>query len=294
MALNKKEFDEKQKYFVQGQVINTGITVDNLDDNAKERLVGQVYHPKTGEIVPGAEAYIDDNGVVQVKLPDGAVDKDGNINEDSIFYKDAGFKAIHQLDVKFFARPRKAEEFQAIAEANYGIYTGTEAGEDTINHKGQSVVIDKQGIDRYDHYNLIGDFKLNLDDTKYYDQHFKDGEGNDKVNDIADYKVQPNTPFEVEIYKPASPEEYDKTAEDMNEAKAKGQAAGVLDYKYIDRINEGKAEKDKWKVDVDADDISKFTITPPQSAKAGDSVIIPIRYTYTNGSTDTHFFEFVV
>ncbi|MFR7835519.1 MAG: G5 domain-containing protein [Ezakiella sp.] len=63
---------------------------------------------------------------------------------------------------------------------------------------------------------------------------------------------------------------------------------------FINKENEGKAEKDQWKVDVDEHDISKFTITPPKSAKAGDFVAVPIEYTYTNGSKDIHYFHFVV
>ena len=63
--------------------------MDNVDENAKERLVGQVYNPITGAIVPGASAYIAKDGNIHVKLPEGALKKDANgktvINEDSIF-----------------------------------------------------------------------------------------------------------------------------------------------------------------------------------------------------------------
>lgn len=91
----------QQKEFVQGQIINTGIKVENLDDNARERLVGQVYHPITGEVVPGAEAYIDENDKVVVKMPEGVIDKNGNLNTDSIFYKDPNYVAQQNLKVKF-------------------------------------------------------------------------------------------------------------------------------------------------------------------------------------------------
>lgn len=67
--------DYEEKQFVQGQEINTGIKVENLDANARERLVGQVYHPVSGEVVPGAEAYIDANDMVVVKMPEGALRK---------------------------------------------------------------------------------------------------------------------------------------------------------------------------------------------------------------------------
>lgn len=63
---------------------------------------------------------------------------------------------------------------------------------------------------------------------------------------------------------------------------------------FIDRENKGKAPEDQWKVDVDPNDISNFTITAPESARAGDFIAIPIEYTYTNGSKDVHWFHFVV
>ena len=190
LKLNKNNYDPNKKYFVQGQDIDTGIKVDNIDESARERLVGQVYHPVTGKIVPGASAYIADDGNIHIKLPEGALKKDENgktvINEDSIF-NTSDYKAIQNLDVKFFARPRTKDEFTKIAETpdelgSTGTYVETGAGEGTINHKGSDVTIDKQGIDRYDHYNLIGDFKLNLDDTRYYDQSFKDENGEDTAD----------------------------------------------------------------------------------------------------------------
>ncbi len=290
-----------EKVFVQGQDIDTGIKVDNIDDSAKERLVGQVYNPITGKIVPGASAYIADDGNIHVKLPAGALKKDENgktvINEESIF-NTPDFKALQNLDVKFFARPRTAEEFKKIAETpdelGYtGTYTGSEAGTADINHKGTNVKIDKQGIDRYDHYNLIGNFKLNLDDTRYYNQSFEDGNGDD-TSKVTSSAVKPGEPFKVGIVKPENPTETDKSAKDMNDAQDKGEASGKLIMDFIDKENKGKAPEDQWKVDVDAKDISKFTITPPKSAKAGDFIAVPIEYTYTNGSKDVHWFHFVV
>lgn len=290
-----------KKVFVQGQEIDTGIKVDNIDDNAKERLVGQVYNPITGKVVPGASAYIK-NGTIHIKMPEGALKKDKNdktvINEDSIFNTD-DYKALQNLDVKFFARPRTAEEFKKIAETpdefGYtGTYTGSEAGTADINHKGTNVKIDKQGIDRYDHYNLIGGFKLNLDDTRYYDQKFEAGEIKD-TSKVTSLGVKPNDPFEVKIVNPEDKtDENAKSADDMKEAQKNGEAIGRLIMDFIDEANKGKKDEDKWKVKVNPDDISKFTITAPDSAKAGDFVAIPIEYTYTNGSKDVHWFHFVV
>ncbi|MHC5098841.1 adhesin domain containing protein, partial [Peptoniphilus genitalis] len=290
-----------KKVFVQGQDIDTGIKVDNIDENAKERLVGQVYNPITGKIVPGASAYIADDGNVHVKLPAGALkkDKDGKtvINEDSIFNTD-DYKALQNLDVKFFARPRTAEEFKAIADAgeeewDKGTYVETGAGSHTINHKGKDVVIDKQGIDRYDHYNLIGKFKLNLDDTRYYNQNFKDQNGDDTSKNTSS-NIRPNEPFKVKMFTPIDPSETDKSPEEMDAADERGEANGRLIMDFIKKANEGKSEDDKWKIEASPNNISEFSITAPASAKAGDFIAIPVEYTYTNGSKDIHWFHFVV
>ncbi len=289
------------KVFVQGQEIDTGIKVDNIDESAKERLVGQVYNPVTGKVVPGASAYIGDDDKIHIKLPDGALKKDENgktiINEDSIF-NTKDYKALQNLDVKFFARPRTKDEFDKIAQTpdeigETGTYTGSGAGTDDINHKGSNVTIDKQGIDRYDHYNLIGSFKLNLDDTRYYEQKFQDGNGDD-TSKITSSGVKPEVPFEVKMVDPEKPGGTQKTKDEMNEAEGRGEAYGKLDLKFIEQANKGKKDEDKWKVKVDPNDISKFTITPPKSAKAGDFVAVPVEYTYTNGSKDVHWFHFVV
>ena len=301
LELMKLNGEYNEKVFVQGQDIDTGIKVDNVDENAKERLVGQVYNPVTGKIVPGASAYIGDDGNIHVKLPDGALKKDESgktvINEDSIF-NTPEFKALQNLDVKFFARPRTAEEFKTIAETpddygETGTYTGSGAGTADINHKGKNVTIDKQGIDRYDHYNLIGDFKLNLDDTRYYDQNFIDGNNEDTRKNTSS-SVKPGEPFEVKIYEPEESGKYQKSSAEMNAAEDKGEASGKVILDFINRENQGKEDKDQWKVTLTDGDIGKFSITPPKSAKAGDFVAVPVEYTYTNGSKDTHWFHFVV
>ncbi|MDD7730744.1 MAG: hypothetical protein PT942_00550, partial [Eubacteriales bacterium] len=191
LDLIKLNGSHNQKEFVQGQTITTNVQVENLDDNARERLVGQVYHPITGEVVEGAKAYINDEGKVVVEMPKGTINADGTLNKDSIFYKDAKYKGIQNLEVKFFARPRTADEFRGIVEANgQGFYTSTGAGTRKINHDGKEVEVDLQGIDRYDHYNLIGGFKLNLDDTRYYDQDFKD-KNQDDTSKHTHSKVKP-------------------------------------------------------------------------------------------------------
>lgn len=58
LQLMKLKGEYNDKVFVQGQDIDTGVKVENADENDIKRLVGQVYHPVTGEVVPGARAYI--------------------------------------------------------------------------------------------------------------------------------------------------------------------------------------------------------------------------------------------
>lgn len=321
LKLNTNNYDPKKKFFVQGQDIDTGIKVDNVDENAKERLVGQVYNPITGDIVPGASAYIGDDGNIHIKLPEGALKKDENgktvINEDSIF-NTPDYKALQNLDVKFFARPRTAEEFKKIAETpdefgETGTYVGTGAGTADINHKGTNVTIDKQGIDRYDHYNLIGNFKLNLDDTRYYDQNFtnnKTVENPDDSESQTSLSVIPGVESTVEIYTPSNKKEHQKTADDMNQANDKGEASGVVDQTFVVKENRKLAEiagvdydkfitsddykNDRWDLKLTKGDIGSFVITPPKKASPGDYTAVKVEYTYTNGSKDVKWFHFVV
>lgn len=310
LQLMKLNGEYNEKVFVKGQDINTGVKVDNIDANAKDRLVGQVYNPITGAVVPGARAYIGDDGSIHIQMPEGALKKNADgkyvVNEESIF-NTKDYKGIQNLDVKFFARPRTLEEFKAIAETpdesgETGTYVETGAGSDIINHKGEGVKIDKQDIDRYDHYNLIGKLKINLDDTRYYDQDFKDQEGN-KLDEHTSTKVFPGQDFSVEIQDP-------KTGAEMDGAYSRGEASGKLKGEFLDIANKQIADDlgvdyhefitsddyadKRWTVVGKSDNISKFTIRAPKQAKAGDFLALPVEYTYTNGSTDTHWFHFVV
>ena len=273
-----------EKVYVDGQTFTTGVTVKNLDASARERLVGQVYHPTTGEVVPGARAYIDDQDKVVIQMPKGAVNDDGTVNKDSIFYKDNSYKGIQSLEVKFFARPRTAGEFQA-AKGEYGFYTPTGAGTETISHKGKDVEIDKQGILRYDHYNIVGEFTLNLDDTKYHDQNYIDEAGIDTETSEVSH-VRPGIPYKV-VNK-----DQDSIA-DITDAVKSEHANATLDISLIEEFNEGKAPEDQWKV-VGNDALTEITITAPKGAKAGDFMPVAIRYTYTNGSIDYHKLIFIV
>lgn len=295
LKLNKT-YDKKE--YVKGQDIKTDIKIDNLDENAKERLVGQVYNPSTGKVVKEAETYLDEDGFVHVKLPEGVINEDGTENKDSIF-NTPEYKGLQNLDVKFFARPRTTEEFKNIVKkreeelGSAGTYTETGAGSKFINHKGKEVEVDLQGIDRYDHYNLVGSFKLQLDDTRYYDQNFigSDKEDTEKHTSIP---ILPGQDFNVKAYLPEDKKNnpYQKSDLDIKDDKEKGNLIAKLDKRFINKQNEDKKEEDKWK--ITGDEYTNFTVTAPKSAKSGDFIAIPLEYTYTNGSKDTHWFHFVV
>ena len=302
------------KLYVQGQTVDTGMKVENLDESARERLVGQVYNPINGKVIGGAKAYIDKDGKVKIDMPAGAVNADGTINENSDFYKDPELRGLTSFDVKFFARPRTAEELKKIAETpdgygEKGTYTGTGAGTADINHKGKNVTIDKQGIDRYDHYNLIGNFSLQLDDTRYYDQDFID-EDNKPTKDNMTSNIRPGTEFKIKMYTPANPTEHQKTGVEMNHALNQGQASGKLDTQFLEKKNKEIADKlgvkyedfiekdeykeSRWNLVTSKDDIAEFSIVAPKNAKGGDFVALSVEYTYTNGSKDVQKFIFVV
>ncbi|MCA5587288.1 adhesin domain containing protein [Finegoldia magna] len=250
--------EHTNREFVNGQKITTGVKVANLDDSARERLVGQVYHPSTGEVVPGAKAYIDDKGNVVVEMPKGAVDEKGNINEDSIFYKDPNYKGIQNLEVKFFARPRTAEEFKAIAGEYSGTYTETGAGTETINHKGESITIDKQGIARYDHYNLVGKFNLNIDDTAFHDQTYRNKDI--KTGKIVDTTSQSAIGIRrgetLDVDNQTSKDEMDGLVKDKN-------AHAKIDKTFFDKENKGKDPDDQWKLTYN-DELSNIKVTAPK------------------------------
>src|SRR5699024_1910393 len=128
--------------------------------------------------------------------------------------------------------------------------------------------------DRYDHYNLIGKLKLNLDDTRYYDQTFKDHEGN-KIDEHSSTRVFPGQDFSVEIQDP-------ETAAEIDEAYRSGEASGKLKEEFLEIANKQIADDlgvdykefitsddyadKRWTVVGKSDNISKFTIRAPKQA----------------------------
>lgn len=231
-----KTYDKKE--YVKGQLIKTDIRISNLDESAKERIVGQIYNSATGEVVKEANAYLGDDGYVYIKMPDGVINEDGSENKDSIFNKPE-YKGLQNLDVKFFARPRTKDEFAKIAKTPDGsgdivTYTETGAGSKFINHKGREVEVDLQGIDRYDHYNLIGSFKLQLDDTRYYDQNFIGSDKEDTSKHTA-IPILPGQDFTAKVYLPEDKKDnpYQKSDLDIKDGAERAILYGKLDKKFI-------------------------------------------------------------
>ncbi|MDK6805446.1 G5 domain-containing protein [Aerococcus sp. UMB7834] len=246
-------------------------------------------------------------GDIIFKMPQGALQDPNSI------FNNPKFEGIQNLNVRFFARPRTADEFSAIVkEANDlqgyedKFYVPTGAGTKVINHNGQAVTIDKQGIARYDHYNKVGEITVNLDDTRYYDQSFKDANGQN-TEDHTSSAIKPGEPFEVNMFMPPENEKKanQKTPDQMKAAKVAGEAIGEVRHDFVKAENQkiadskGKTvdeltEDEKWTVTHSSDDITKFTVKAPKDAKPGEFIAVPVTYTYTNGSQDIHWFHFVV
>ena len=310
---------------VKGQYIKTGARIDNLLAEDYTRITSEVYHPDGNVVDPKyAKAILitPDNketilaelqktdptatlaeGDILFKMPEGAIMNDPEaeangeykpiLNPNSIF-NNSSFKGVQNLKARFFARPRTQAEFEALVkEANdqqkyiSKYYTPTGAGTKAINHNGQEVLVDLQGIARYDHYNKVGEITVSFDDTRNYDQNWdeKKVKETDKMTGIH--------PGETKIMEIKAENEglypNEKTALEMNEARNDGRVTGTVDPEFIK-----KAEDEGWKIEITPGDLSKFKVTAPADAKAGDFIAIPMTYTYTNGSEDNHWFHFVV
>lgn len=312
------EKQSQDKYFVKGQLIRTGAYISNVLKKDQTRIAGEVYHPD-GTVLEDAKAFIitDENierykkelqvdnlkvGEIIFSMPKGALD-----DENSVFNTDK-YRGIQNLKVKMYARPRTEDEFKAALPSEdkvkpgqddvdkedrecyeiNGNYTGAVDGKKEIIHNGEKVIIDKQGIDRYDHYNLLGDLTINLDDTRDHDQVF-----DTKVNKPTDKmtKVKPDTPVEININDDFTKVKDNprETSTSMNTLREEKKVKAEFDKDFLE-----KAKAEGWEISINDGDISKFTVKAPKTAKAGDFIAIPLTYTYTNGSNDTHWFHFVV
>lgn len=96
----------------------------------------------------------------------------------------------------------------------------------------------------------------------------------------------------------------------MDDAYSRGEASGKLKEEFLNMANKqitddlgagydgfitGDDYADKcWTVIGKSDSTSEFTIGAPKQAKVGDFLALPVKYTYTNGSIDTHWLHFIV
>lgn len=290
---------------VQGQYLKTGARIENLLPEDYTRIASEVYHPD-GTVVDPKEAraiLVTPDNQAEVTAQVGAVNPgdivfkmpEGALQDPNSIFNNPKFNGIQNLNVRFFARPRTAAEFQAIVkEANDLLgyedkyYVETGAGTQVINHNGQAVTIDKQGIARYDHYNKVGEITINLDDTRYYDQTFNRTQG---AKDTAySNALRPGKSITLKINSESGKgSDPSKSYEDMQKAQKEGRSQG----KIVDGFKQA-AEKKGWKVETIPGNPSEFTVTAPANAQPGDNMYLPIEYTYTNGSKDTHAFYFVV
>lgn len=295
---------------VKGQYVKTKAHISNLLDEDYTRIMSEVYHPDGSVVDPGVASAIlvtpdnindlkskmvDDSlrvGDIVFKMPSGALSDSNSV------FNSKNFNGITNLSAKFFARPRTQAEFEDVINKKIQendiydgtlYYTQTGAGTREIVHNGSKVLIDKQGIARYDHYNYLGNIIVNLDDTRYYDQTFNRIQ-NEKYDTEYSNSLLPGGKITLKINslsgKGADPS---KSYEDMKVAQDNGLTKRTIVDKYIN------VARDKgWTVNFDSNNPSEFTVIAPEDANAGDSLYLPVEYKYTNGSTDNHVFYFVV
>ncbi|OFM52002.1 G5 domain-containing protein, partial [Aerococcus mictus] len=297
---------------VKGQYVKTGARIGNLDPEDYTRVTSEVYHPD-GTVVDPSEARailvspanksalavamgVDEStlteGDIVFKMPKGALE-----DPESIF-NNKRFEGIQSLRAEFFARPRTAEEFTAIVNEVNAIqgyedkyYVGTDAGTQVIIHNGQEVKIDKQGIARYDHYNSLGEITVHLDDTRFYEQTFNRIQSEDDT--AYSNALRPGQSITLKINSPSGKLEgvdpSSKNYEEMEAARVEGLTKGS----FIEEFKK-EAEAKGWKIETTPGNPSEFTVIAPTTANPGDTMYLPVVYTYTNGSTDNHNFYFVV
>ncbi len=81
----------------------------------------------------------------------------------------------------------------------------------------------------------------------------------------------------------------------MQDAVDKGEASVEIDQNFINTQNAKLNPDNRWIVEPSKEGgASNFTIIPPKTSEPGDHFSFPVTYTYTNGSTDVHWFHFVV
>lgn len=277
ITLDTSNFENKIYPVKEGEVIGTGITINNLLNhesyNDEDRLVAKVYD-NNGDQIDDVEVFYED-GQVKVRLPKGALE-----SEDSIFYPEDGkLNKYKDLNIELFMRPRTEEELETEV---YGFNS------DITN-------LNQDKFARYNHYNKVGKFDLKLDDESNYDIITKDKTNGKTVTDKI-LRLKAGVDKETEqVDNPNSlvPNKY-KTA------KANEEAVAYLEEEYKDFLIPVEGEdnkfrtKDNWLVEVDPNNPEKIKVSTPIGAKKGENLTLPVTYLFTNGSEKNFLMSYVV
>lgn len=294
-------FNNLSKVPVKGQYIQTGYNVKNLNYEDYTRVCGEIYYPDGSRLSGGKVIVISpDNidqfrfsyenikyGDVLIKLPKGALE-----DPNSIFNQNPMKNALN-LRSKLFIRPRTHVEFSDIAyiknfdnwdkmsddevknlidnynKVNWKRTYFTGGSKETIKHNGEDVVISKQGINRYDHYNLLGEINIGLDDKRY---HLLDFERHNNGSNVSNVRPGVKMSFRLK-------DSYDKMYNN-----------------YVDKnvdIDWNLEEIEKYRSlgwEIDFDNVGELTVKAPYDAKDNDMIALSLKYRYTNGSIDEAFF----
>ena len=264
---------ENQINPIQDQTIKTGIKVDNLLDhdsyNDASRLVGQAYD-KDGNPLKDVRVYYEDDQV-KIDLPQGALQSDGTIFD----RKSGTYRNYRDLNIELFMKPRTEDELKV----------------EVIDYNGEITNLNQDKFARYNHYNKVGKFTLNIDDKSNYQIGFsKDGEDETytlkELTAGKDYKIDTtsNDQINPEVYKNAL------------EAAKRNEVKMTLDQGDIKKL------QDKgWTVTTNADadpaggyKLGDIVVRPPLDAEVGDEGILRAYYDFTNGSRQTFILPYRV
>lgn len=268
---------------IKNCLYDTGITVNNVGEEDKNRITGRVY-TKSGKELDNVRVFFDGNSV-KLKLPEGAI-KD----ENSVFNKD--LKDYKDLEVELFIRPRTDDEISTL----YKDYGGLEPDAPDVKSGSKSItneIANGTGTDtttetlpvntynrvRYDNFNTLGRFEISLDDQSNYDvTYWKDGKDTtDKVNRLTAGKTS-TIEEKYNAYKSVLKSDLDAALKDEI-------AERKLDTNNLTEVGENSyVNEDGWKVDID-EEAKTFNVTPPLNAKKGDEISLSVEFKFTNGST---------
>lgn len=299
ITLNTDDIYEFEKEIkpVQNQVIDTGIKVNNLlthdsftfnDEDGNEvtiegyndasRLVGQAYD-KDGNPLKDVRVYYEDDQV-KIELPKGALE-----NNDSVFNRiDGPYRNYRDLNIELFMAPRTEDQLKV----------------EVLEYNSEATNLNQDKFARYNTYNKVGKFTLNIDDKSNYQIGFSKDETNadgtiKKVDETYTLKeLTAGKEYEIDT---SSNHEINKALfKDAFVAAEKGEVKMTLDQGDIKKL------QDKgWTVTTSADadpaggySLGDIVVRPPLDAEIGDEGILRAYYDFTNGSRQTFILPYRV